>query len=332
LEAEPYRFGFMSVLRKLEAISDDKPRLGESVRSADDPVRLGHSPSLAFAPGSLFRFTTGDAATPDRLESFFLGLFGANGAMPIHISEYIYGREINHGDKTLRCFADIFHHRILSLFYRVCASVEPTFNMDRPDENRFDLFIGALAGIGPDAFRDRDALPDATKLFNVAGLALQTRPAEGLRTLLEDYFELDFSIDEMVGEWLPLAADDRLYVGRAGSACTLGVTTILGSHIWSCQHKFRIACGPLSLVDFKRLLPGEESVNALIAAVRNYVGDEFAWDLQLILKEHETPSIRLGQSGFLGWTSWLGARADKAHPGVVVIDPQRSTTSGFVTH
>ena len=44
LEAEPYRFGFLPVMRKLEAIYTDKPRLGEAVRASEDPVRLAQNP------------------------------------------------------------------------------------------------------------------------------------------------------------------------------------------------------------------------------------------------------------------------------------------------
>lgn len=323
LEAEPYRFGFLAVLRKLESIYDDKPRLGESARSADDAVRLGQDPSLAFAPTDLANFKTGTATTPDRLESYFFGLFGPNGPMPLHISEYAHSREINVGDRTFRRFADIFHHRLLCLFYRACANSEPTFNMDRPEENRFDLFVGALLGVGPQAFRSRDAMPDAAKLHSAARLSLQTRPAEGLCALLESYFQLPFSIRELVGEWLTLADEDRLYLARTRTAGTLGMTTILGKAIWNCQHKFRIVCGPLSQREFSSLLPGADSVRSLIALVRNYVGDEFAWDLQLILNKDEVPGIVLGSAGQLGWTSWLGERTNTSDADDIIIDLQR---------
>jgi len=324
LEAKPARFGFLAALRKLEAIYDDKPRLGESARSADDPVRLGQDPSLAFAPSSIAAFKTGTGTTPDRLENFFFGLFGPNGPMPLHISEYVHSREINDGDLTFRRFTDMFHHRLLCLFYRACANGEPTFNMDRPENNQFDLFVGALLGIAPMALRGRDAMPDAAKLHNVARLSLQTRPAEGLCALLENYIQLPFSIRELVGEWLTLAQEDRFFLGRSREAGVLGSTTVIGEEIWSCQHKFRIVCGPLSLTDFSRLLPGAESVNGLVAVVRNYVGDEFAWDLQLILMREEVPAIALGLSGQLGWTSWLGERTAASDAGDVTINVQQA--------
>ena len=57
LEAAPYSFSFFQALRRLECAYPDKPRLGQSVRPADDPIRLGQEPSLAFARSTLSSFT-----------------------------------------------------------------------------------------------------------------------------------------------------------------------------------------------------------------------------------------------------------------------------------
>ena len=321
-EADPEDFGFLAALRKLEALYEDKPRFGESARLADDPIRLGQDPSLAFAPTGIARFKTGTGNKPDRLAQFFFGLFGPNGPMPLHISEYVYSREANDGDKTFRKFADIFHHRMTCLFYRAAVNGEPTYNFDRPDDNRFDLYIGAILGIGPHAFRNRDAMPDRAKLHNAARFALQTKPAEGLCDVLEEYFGLPFSIEEFVGEWLAVDENDRLSLGRNRQGGILGISTVLGSEIWSCQHKFRIVCGPLSLADFRRLLPGSRSVDSMLAAVRNYIGDEYAWDIQLRLKKEEVPSTVLGADSQLGWTSWLGEHQGNGSADDVIINLQ----------
>jgi type VI secretion system protein ImpH len=322
LQSEPYRFGFNAALRKLEAIHGDKPRLGESSRASDDAIRLGQEPSLAFAPTSLANFQPGSGQAPGRLNSFFFGLFGPNGPMPLHVTEYARSRELNEADPTFRRFADIFHHRFLCFLYRAWANGEPTVNMDRPDENRFDLFVGALFGLGGQSFRGRDAMPDAAKLFRSGRFALQTRPAEGLRAVLEDYFLLPFAVCQFVGEWLSIADEDRFLLGRRRDSSTMGIGAILGRNIWNCQHKFRIVAGPIGLKQFRRLLPGAESVSALVAIVRNYVGDSFAWDLQLILKKDEVPGIVLGSAGELGWTTWLGVRHQNSDAHDVVISPQ----------
>jgi len=326
LESEPHEFGFVPAVRKLECIYADKPRLGDSARSKDDAVRLGQDPSLAFAPRSIASFRSGSDGQPDHLECYFFGLFGPNGPMPLHLSEFVHSRELNYGDRTFRSFADTFHHRMLSLFYRATADSEPTICLDRPEENEFDLFVGAVLGIGPRELRGRDAMSDDAKRYHAGHLSLQTRPAEGLVDLLEDYFGLPFEIRELVGEWLALAEEDRMVLQVDGSSCRLGRDTILGREIWNCQHRFRIICGPLQLEDFMRLLPGGDSVDGLLAVVRNYLGDEFAWDLNLVLLENEVPGIRLGEAGQLGWTTWLGNRTVRTHADEVLINIQARAT------
>ena len=68
-------------------------------------------------------------------------------------------------DPTLVAFADIFHHRALSLFYRAWADAQPTVQMDRPRNNRFAVHLGSLTGQGLASMRGRDSVEDHAKLF-----------------------------------------------------------------------------------------------------------------------------------------------------------------------
>ncbi len=65
--------------------------------------------------------------------------------------------------------------------------------------------------------------------------------------------------------------------------------------------------GPMNLVEFQRILPGRRQTcgDALVAWVRNYIGDELFWDVNLILRKEEVPPLRLGEGSQLGWTTWL---------------------------
>ena len=46
-----------------------------------------------------------------------------------------------------------------------------------------------------------------------------------------------------------------------------------------------------------------------MAWLRNYIGFELEWDVRLVLKRAEVPSAVLGGSARLGWTAWVGTRA-----------------------
>ena len=87
LEDEPYRFGFFVALRQLECTYRDRPRLGSATRPVDSPVRLGQEPSLDFPPATLASFHAGKGDDPHRLLVHFLGLFGPNGPLPLHLTE-----------------------------------------------------------------------------------------------------------------------------------------------------------------------------------------------------------------------------------------------------
>ena len=60
--------------------------------------------------------------------------------------------------------------------------------------------------------------------------------------------------------------------------------------------------------EYARLPPSSESSQRLAALVRAYVGDELAWEANLILKKEEVPPLKLGGSDRLGWTTWLTTR------------------------
>ena len=238
----------------------------------------------------------------------FFGLLGTNGPMPLPITEYIYDRLHNHGDRTLACFLDVFHHRLISLFYRAWASNQKSISHDRPEEDRFAIYIGSLFGIGEESLCNRDQVPDIAKLHYSGHLACQTKNAEGLKGILQDYFQISVKIEQFVGQWIDLPFEHYCRLGESLENSKLGYTLVVGSRFWECQQKFRIKFGPMSFSEYQHMLPGGIGVRHLYAWVKNYVGDELTWELQLILKASEIPTICLGQIGQLGWSTWLGSK------------------------
>jgi type VI secretion system protein ImpH len=320
LEERPHEFDFFGVLRYLESLYPEKPRLGEGARPVDEPIRLVQQPSLAFAPSTLASFRQGQGQEPHHLAQYFFGLFGPHGPLPLHLTEYAKDREANENDPTFRRFADIFHHRMLLLFYRAWASSNPAPALDRP-ASRFDSYVGSVFGTGDRELWNRDSVPDSAK-FHVAGLlAMKTRPAAVLAAILNVFMQLQFRVREFVGGWMLLPGGDWSKLGSRLGASTLGGDVVLGSQVWTCQNRFRLVCGPLPYPAFKRLLPRRDSLKKLRDLVRNYLGDEFDWDLNLVLFADEVPELRLGKSGELGWTTWLGQRQSTADANEVIVNP-----------
>ncbi len=308
LRQKPYAFHFFQALRRLECRYRDQPRLGKATRLADDPVRLAQEPSMAFAPATLSAFDPGDGSRPPRLSEYFLGLFGPHGPLPVHLTEYARDRSRQHGDRTFARFADLFHHRILSLFYRAWADTQPTVSFDRPETDRFNVYVGAQFGLGMPSLWNRDAAPDLAKFHYAGRFVCQTRNPEGLEAILADFFKLPVRVDTFVGHWLPLDQASRCRLGETPATGLLGMTAVIGERVWDCQHRFRIVMGPMKLEEFQRFLPGSDSLRRLVAWVRNYVGDELLWDVNLILQKEEVPPLQLGEGTRLGWTTWLSSQ------------------------
>ena len=305
LSESPHAFDFYQALRQLECLFPSNPRWGHARRPADEPVRFGQEPELTFAPAPLASFGTGRDGRP-RLQVRLFGLFGPNGPLPLHITEYARERMRHAGDTTLSRFLDIFHHRFVTLFYRAWAQAQPHVNHDRPAEDRFTSYIGAFVGLSPEALRDRDSLPDLAKFFHAGALIRHTRNAEGLRAILQHFCRVPVQVEEFVGHWLTLETRERTCLGREGA--TLGSAAVAGSQVWDSQSKFRLHVGPLSLGEYEAFLPGGTLIQKMVDWVRLYLCYEFDWDVQLILRKDDVPPLSLGQSGRLGWTSWLGHR------------------------
>lgn len=317
LQERPYAFDFFEALRRVECAWNELPRLGTATRPADEPVRLGQKPALEFPPSMLAGVEPIDQARL-KILVYFLGLYGPQGPLPLHLTEYVQDRVTNARDTTLAAFSDIFHHRMLELFYRAWANPRPTVQYDRPETDRFAFYIAALLGIATPALRDKDEWPDRAKLFFSGTLAGGTKTRSGLEALLQEYLGLPVRIEECVGEWLPLEPTELMRLGDSETG-RLG-TSVLGARVWSAQHKFRIVIGPVDIGDLLQYLPGSPSLSRLRAAVLNYLGYEYAWDIQFIVRRARVPAMKLGQFGHLGWSSWAAPARSGEDIDDVIID------------
>ncbi len=317
LKDSPHGFDFFQAMRRIECLHPEKPRLGAGLRPMDEPVRLAQEPSMAFAPASLSSFLLPAGGRPARMEVRFFGLLGPNGPLPLHLTEYARMRLLNAGDATFARFLDMLNHRFLMLFYRAWAQARPTVSLDRPRQDRFSIYTGAVLGLAGKEVRHRDETGDFAKLFFAGLLGRQVRNRDGLAAVLAGYFRVPVEVEEFVGHWLRIPADDqtRLSVHKDRASACLGAGAVLGARVWDRQHRFRIRLGPLTLRQYESFLPGGKAIARLVAWVRQYLCFELEWDVRLVLAREEIPPARLGRFGQLGWSVWLGK-----HPGTDAAD------------
>ncbi len=311
----PWAFDFYLAMRRIEGLHPDLPRLGEARRPADEPIRLGQDPELTFAPANVSRVDSRGAKP--RISVRFLGLWGPQGALPLHLTEFARERMRSHNDPTFARFADLFHHRLLLSFYRSWRMAQPTASRDRQLRDRFRTYVGALVGLGSPAMQDRNSVPDDSKRFFSGPLSRGARNADGLADLLGAYLRLPVRVETFSPRWMPLPPEQRSALARGRDGARLGVGAVLGRRVYDAQHHFTIRIGPAPLADYEQLLPGAPWNPRVRDWVLQYVGEEYGVRATVSVHANEVPRIRLGKAGRLGWTTWLGAwRAQHPATGV----------------
>jgi type VI secretion system protein ImpH len=260
--------------------------------------------------------------TQPPLEMFvtFVGLFGPSGVLPQHYTSHIIER-IKDKDYALADFLDLFNHRVTSLFYRAWEKYRfpvgfERFRLAPQHDERDDLFTASLyslIGFGTEGLRERQQFDDETLLYYGGHFAHQPRNAVSLETIVSDYFGLHVEVGQFQGQWLMLAMHDQSALPTAmqpkGLNCELGVSVIAGERVWDVQSKFRHRIGPVGYREFCRLMPSGDMLRPLCQLTQTYVGPQFDFDVQPILKAEEVPWCRLGGDdeapARLGWNTWI---------------------------
>ncbi|OTP75466.1 type VI secretion system baseplate subunit TssG [Caballeronia sordidicola] len=302
LRAEPWKYGFLSLLRRLGADSR-LPPIGQAQRPQAEPFRLGQQPSLAFAPREIAEIDEIDGRLKVRL--FGLGMLGPNGPLPIHVTEIARDRKENRRDGTLVDFLDIFHHRVLTLFYRAWSSSQAAAGLDRPDAERFSFYVASLFGQDVGEIKER-TLPAHSRISASAHLVREARNPDGLRATLAQFFGVPVAIEEHIWHWIEVDPAEHSQLGKPGSPSVLSVGAMLGEQVPDQQHKFRIVMGPLEIEEYLRFTPQGADLPLLVEWVRAFVGYEFVWELELRIKSQSATPATIGGPERLGWSGWLG--------------------------
>jgi type VI secretion system protein ImpH len=311
---ESFRFDFFQAVRVLERICHERQPVGYSAIPVDEIVRFTTRISLSFPPSAIYEITSPeDEKRPAEMNVTFMGLAGLIGVLPRHYTEMILERS-RQKDFTLRDFLDLFNHRFISLFYRAWEkyrfpiAYERAANRgDRYDRVSLDLFH--LFGMGTGHLRERLDVQGETLLYYSGLMAQQPHSSSAMEALLGDYFEVSVRTVQFVGQWLPLAGDQRARLSAKDSSHTLKAGFVLGARFWDQQAKFRLRLGPMKFNKFKRFFPKAKALKELVQLVHLFNGQELDFDLQLVLEAAEVPGCRLGKPGpdavQLGWSTWL---------------------------
>ena len=144
---------------------------------------------------------------------------------------------------------------------------------------------------------------------------------------------LPVALRQFQGQWLALSQEDRSLLPAAhdlrGQNNRLGGNVVIGERVWDVQSKFRIRLGPLEYARFRQFLPSGPSLPTLGQLVRTYVGPQWDFEVQPVLRAAEAPWCRLGgdrqDPSRLGWNTWIRNRPLSRDPDDAVFVPKETT-------
>ncbi|MEQ1827164.1 MAG: type VI secretion system baseplate subunit TssG [Pirellula sp.] len=305
---------FTQLLRCLQI--ETGTRIGDEAVLEKQAVRLVPILDLNYPSCELADWQEpGAGESRPRLAVSFFGLFGPSGALPDHYTQPMIERTRNK-DASLSEFLNIFNHRLLSLFYQVWekhsfpVSFETSFAAGQESLVSQSLWAIVQSRLG--SSRNRLSIDDDCILY-YGGLFSSCRPSmESLRACVSDFSGITCEIEPLVGQWLELDPTDQTQIGVIALGETtgnrLGVDSIAGQRVWDIEQRFRIILGPTTWKTLDDYLPANTTVRRITDLIRRYVGPEWDFDIQVLVKPEEVRGVVFDADSefYLGWNTWLG--------------------------
>lgn len=309
IEAEPSAWEFFALVRAIEQASPQAPRIGQTLDPADESIELAHQPSLDFPRTTVAGFDR-ETRRP-RVRSQHLGLTGPMGPLPLHMAEIAIVEQSTLGPKPFGDFLDMISARMLQGFYRAWASGEPCAQADRPPDDRFASFIGAVSG-GPSlrfvTGAERGALDEPGfgdwRRLAYGGHFAGLRSAAAVGDMLGHVLERPVAMVEAVGRWRAIPQDARTRIGARGSYQQLGRGATVGARFYAVEWNVAFNVRASSMADLERLLPGGEAHALLVEAAAAMLPAHLDWEARIEIDERDVQPARLGAMR-LGMTGWV---------------------------
>ncbi|RKG84545.1 type VI secretion system baseplate subunit TssG [Corallococcus terminator] len=311
--------GFFQLVSYLERLTEGAVRVGDVGPVSEEMIRFRHDPSLGFSSGDVSSVTLREV--PVRAEdpharrplfevaTSFLGLTGTVSPLPMYLAEEVAQEDPDHAVR--REFLDLFHHRLLSLLYRLETRYRVTSESNTGFTDQWSRRLLALAGFDTYEQHSDSKLPISRLLRIVPLLASQVRTAEKLEVALQEALGEDLegasvTVHQFVGRWVDIDARARL----GHSFNQLGRNMLLGGKAFDRTGKMRIAIAPLPPRAYKRLLPDGNLLPMVREVMALFLRDPLEYELELGLTESVSQTFFLSmfnhKASRLGRDTWLG--------------------------
>lgn len=311
-------------MNRIERLSGASARIGGDAPPSNESIRFAHDTSLAFRSGDVSRVMVGRIPAPPgapesearlgfRVQTTFLGLSGVVSPLPTTMAE-----EVLLDDTQIRgAFLDLFHHRLVSLFYRSTVRFSPAREHRSDGADPWMSRALGLAGLDVDGGALSD-LPPHVKLRLLPILARRARGARSFQRALSVGLGSFLGIEAIpveLREWkgstsnVPAHCSARLSNG----APRLGEGALLGSAIRDPGGMLEVIVGPLKGREKDAFIRDGRGL-AVVGALLDAFGRRA---LRARIKVLATPDaidplrLGVGRGRLLGVDAFLGTRGDE---------------------
>jgi type VI secretion system protein ImpH len=320
LTKESHRFSFFQAVFLLEQYCSSISKIahiGDNGPANVECIRFKSEASLAFPLSDIASIEKiDDKQLRFQIVTSFLGLYGTDSPLPD-----FYTEDIIQGDPdqtNIRDFMDIFHHRIVSLFYRCWLKYRYYLQYQSDGEDDFSRRVFSLIGMGTSGIVENLNIPSVRLLRYVGLFMQQSRSASGLESILSDYFDgIPVHIEQCIGRWIKINNDDISVLGKSNSQ--LGNKVTIGERVFDRTGKFRVTLELSSFAEFRRFLPNGDYFSSLKEVTEAFLPCPMDYEVELILPGSEVPSMQMSSefAPQLGWTGWLASEKPEENVSVI---------------
>lgn len=291
----PSAFGFVEAVDTALASIPEPIHPGGDGPASRESVRMRPRLDLAFPVADVAEVVrlppAADGSPRIRIETTFLGVYGQASPLPTYFTERLLADD----GTAARDFIDIFHHRILSLAWRVMTKYRLRADGTLNDRMR------AIAGSPSDLPRPRIAGGD---IMAVAGLlARQPRSAAAMGMAISRWLGIQVDVEQCAPVWVDVPAERQARLGAAN--CGAGTDMLAGSRIFSRTTAFLVVAGPIGPDQLPRFLPGGDAMAAIEALVAECNPERLDWAVEVVIAGDAVAPTALDGSARLGWDARL---------------------------
>jgi type VI secretion system protein ImpH len=297
LEDAP-RMNFFRFCELVELGMPDHPPLGATESPADDPLRFRSRRRLGFPSREIdaVEWDADQPTLPPAVRTTFLGLYGVDARMPSYfVDEVAQSRE---GAESLSGFLDLFHHRVVTQYYRVWRKYRYPVGFRHGGGDEVSGYLLSLVGLGLGHTRAAQAV-GTRKLLSMLGLACQkTRTSEGLAGVLQHAVpDARITVEEFVPVWVELNDAEPM---------PLGENCVLGRGFFDRSNGVRVVIEPRTRETVLALMPGRTAHGEVMALLQFYLGYEAQAQMEMQVAQALMPAPQLNSAQVsLGYTTLL---------------------------